>query len=190
MSFKKDLNRFFEHMPSHLKGWKCWAYLYLSPGMEAILNYRFGKHLKTKGGWRKLCFYWIYMLMKLRVMKKYGIEIDANADIGSGFTIQHFSGIFIAGGVKMGKNCRVRQGVTIGASGSGKSFGCPTIGDNVMFHPGCKVFGKIKIGNNVTIGANAVVHKDLPDNCVVAASPGYKIIKENENGASPVLEKY
>lgn len=34
----------------------------------------------------------------------------------------------------------------------------------------------IHIGNNVTIGANSTVTKDVPDNCVVAGSPA-KIIK-------------
>lgn len=30
-----------------------------------------------------------------------------------------------------------------------------------------KLYGKVKIGNNVKIGANAVITKDVPDNCTV-----------------------
>lgn len=53
----------------------------------------------------------------------------------------------------------------------------PIIGDNCFIGPGAKVFGKIKIGNNVAIGANAVVNKDVPSNVTVAGVPA-KIINE------------
>lgn len=43
--------------------------------------------------------------------------------------------------------------------------------------PEAKLFGKIKIGNNVAIGANAVVTKDVPNNCVVVGVPA-KIISQ------------
>ena len=52
-----------------------------------------------------------------------------------------------------------------------RSGGTPTIGDNCIIYPGAKIFGKITIGNNVVIGANAVVNKDVPDNAVVAGVP-------------------
>ena len=56
--------------------------------------------------------------------------------------------------------------------------GVPMIGNNVYIGPGAKLFGPITIGDNVTIGANAVVNRDIPSNCVVAGVPA-KIIKEN-----------
>lgn len=49
--------------------------------------------------------------------------------------------------------------------------GAPVIGDNVHIHKGAIVFGGITIGNNVEIGANAVVNKPVPDNAVVAGVP-------------------
>lgn len=42
------------------------------------------------------------------------------------------------------------------------------------------MFGKITIGSNVKIGANAVIHKDLPDNVIAVSSPGFKIIGETQ----------
>lgn len=39
------------------------------------------------------------------------------------------------------------------------------------------MLGEVKIGNNVKIGANAVVLKDIPDNCTVVGVPG-KIVKQ------------
>lgn len=58
------------------------------------------------------------------------------------------------------------------------------IGENVYIGPGAKVFGKITIGNNVAIGANAVVTKDVPDNAVVAGIPS-KIL--NMNGSKEII---
>lgn len=67
------------------------------------------------------------------------------------------------------------QQVTIGMN-NGKR---PILGDNVVVCCGAKVIGGITVGNNVMIGANAVVCKDVPDNCVVAGVPA-KIIKMKE----------
>ena len=87
-------------------------------------------------------------------------------DVGGGFIIQHgFSTIINA--KKIGKNCKIFQQVTIGYNGSEQ----PILGDNVTVCCGAKVLGDVHIGNNVVIGANAVVVKDVPDNVVVAGVP-------------------
>jgi serine O-acetyltransferase len=41
---------------------------------------------------------------------------------------------------------------------------------------GVKIFGKVTIGDDVVIGANSVVTKDIPDNAIVGGIPA-KIIK-------------
>lgn len=95
-------------------------------------------------------------------------------DIGGGLIIQHgFSTIINA--KKIGKNCHIYQQVTIGYNG----MQSPIIGNNVRICCGAKVIGGICIGNNVVIGANAVVCKDVPDNVVVGGVPA-KIIKNIE----------
>lgn len=55
----------------------------------------------------------------------------------------------------------------------------PTIGNHVYMGKGCIIFGGITIGNNVTIGANAVVNKPIPDNAIVAGVPA-KILRYKE----------
>ena len=67
----------------------------------------------------------------------------------------------------IGKNCTIHQGVTIGKTHFGKHFGHPEIGNNVLIYAGAKICGKIRIGDNVIVGANAVITEDVPDNCVV-----------------------
>ncbi len=80
--------------------------------------------------------------------------------------------IFINSETVIGRNCNISQGVTIGPTKRGSRRGSPIIGDNVFIGPGALVIGGIHIGNNVAIGGNAVVNKDIPDNAVVVGNPG------------------
>lgn len=82
--------------------------------------------------------------------------------IGGGCYIQHgFSTIIYAESI--GDNFWVNQQVTIGDSGKG----IPRIGNNVRIGAGAIVIGPIKIGNNVRIGAGAIVVNDIPDGATV-----------------------
>lgn len=92
--------------------------------------------------------------------------------IEGGLIIQHgFSTIVSA--KRIGKNCKIYQQVTIGYN---HALEAPVLGDNVEVCCGAKIIGGVRIGNNVIIGANAVVVNDVPDNCIVAGVPA-KIIK-------------
>lgn len=101
------------------------------------------------------------------------LYIDA-FEIGGGLYIQHGFATMIAA-KSIGKNCWINQQVTIGYNGHGDP---PVIGDNVMITCGAKVLGAICIGNHVTVGANAVVIRDVPDHCVVGGVPA-RILKTN-----------
>ena len=103
---------------------------------------------------------------------KFGIDISYKTNIGSGLYIGHFSGIIVSFQSKIGNNCNISQGVTIGQVNRGKNKGYPILGDNVYIGAGAKIIGNIKIGNNVAIGANCVVTKDIPDSGVVVGIPG------------------
>ena len=81
----------------------------------------------------------------------------------------------------MGEFCNLSQGVTIGQAGRGGEQYSPVIGDRVYIAPGVKIFGKVMIGNDVAIGANAVVTKDLPDNAVAVGIPA-KIVSYDSSG--------
>ncbi len=94
--------------------------------------------------------------------------------IGPGFFTQHGYATSI-GAYSIGKNCSVNQLVVIGWTDRTRG---PILGDNVSVKAGAKVLGPITIGNNVTVGANAVVTKDVPADCVVAGVPA-RIIRRN-----------
>lgn len=100
------------------------------------------------------------------------LDISSTAEIGGGLIVQHGYGTIIAPR-KIGKNCWVNQGVTIGYTNDDD---CPTLGDNVTVYAGAKILGDVHVGNNVVVAANAVVVKDVEDNCVVGGVPA-KVIK-------------
>ena len=124
----------------------------------------------------------LYIVLLHRVRTKWGIEISRSASIGPSCYIGHFGGITIGPAI-IGRRCSISQGVTIGVSGRGEKEGLPTIGDDVYLGPGAKLFGKITIGHNVKIGANAVVYKDVEDNAVIAA-PGFIVLSHEGNKRS------
>lgn len=102
------------------------------------------------------------------------LDISETAEIGGGLIVQHGYGTIVAPR-KIGKNCWVNQGVTIGYTNNDD---CPALGDNVTVYCGAKVLGDVHVGNNVIVAANAVVVKDIKDNCVVGGVPA-KVIKDN-----------
>lgn len=116
----------------------------------------------------------IYLCMRLKLRHlsyKSGIQIPDTAQIGKGFYIGHFGCIVVNYNAILGNNINISQGVTIGQTNRGDKQGVPTIGNEVYIGPGAKIIGKINICNNVTIGANAVVISDIPDNACVAGVP-------------------
>ena len=113
---------------------------------------------------------------------KLGISIPINTRIGPGFYIGHFGGIIVNGQTRIGRNCNLSHGVTIGLANRGTRQGCPVIGDNVFIGPGAVIFGSVRIGNNVAIGANSVLTCNVPDNAVVAGSPARVISDQGSQG--------
>lgn len=134
----------------------------------------------------------IYQMKKIffeRYSLKLGFSIPINV-FGPGLCIAHIGTLVVNENVKIGANARVHVGVNIGNYSQfdkdWKPDNTPIIGDNVYIGPGAKLFGKIKIGNNVAIGANAVVTKDVPDHVTVAGAPA-KII--NDRGSEGMIIK-
>lgn len=119
-----------------------------------------------------------------RLSVKLGFTIPINV-FGPGLCIVHPGTIVVSEGAKIGANCRIHEGVTIGATN--KSDKAAIIGDNVFIGSGAKIIGEITISSNVTVGANAVVVKDvLTDNgCTVGGIPA-KIISANNSSTNIV----
>jgi len=99
--------------------------------------------------------------------------VNSHTKIGKGALFVHaFATIINAKSI--GDNFRISHCCTIGNGNTGK----PIIGNNVVIHPGCVIFGDIIIGDNVVIGAATLVNKNVPSNCVVVGNPAI-VVKNN-----------
>ena len=140
-------------------------------GFWALLVYRYGR-------WRygvrptilRKCLSALYHMMYKAAQILTGIELPCEVEIGENLVIDHFGGIVISGFAKIGRNCRLRNGVVIGIRHADET-GAPIIGDDVDIGAGAKLLGPIRIGNRVHIGANAVVLRDVPDDCIAVGVP-------------------
>lgn len=89
--------------------------------------------------------------------------------------IGHCMCMVIAGGTKIGNNCNLSQFLNIG-SNEGK---CAVIGDNVYIGPHVCLVEDVHIGNNATVGAGAIVTKDVPQNATAVGVPAHVVSCDN-----------
>ena len=167
---EQDIDRYLVLRP-HRSRWRVpWS----THGARASAIYRLGHWLlssRSREGLHRRVLWWAYLVLVKVIEMTTGISIAAEARIGSGLYIGHFGCIVVGGGVVMGTNCNLSQGVTIGEGGRPGSWGSPRIGNRVYLAPGAKVFGPIVVGDDVAIGANAVVTQSLPDRAVAVGVP-------------------
>jgi serine O-acetyltransferase len=151
-------------------------------GFWALVIYRFGRwRYGVKPAPLRKAFSALYHVLFKLVQIITGIELPCEVPIGRNFVIDHHGGIIVSGYTKFGDNCRIRSGVVIGLSR--KEDPCaPVIGSNVDIGAGAKLLGRITIGDNVTIGANAVVVRDVPPNCVAMGVPAVVKAKRSTQG--------
>lgn len=88
--------------------------------------------------------------------------------VGPGLYLPHGQ-VVVDGLVVIGRDAVLFPWTTIGLRAN--DFQGPTLGDNVRVGTGAKVIGPIQIGDNVLIGANAVVTRDVPENSVATGVP-------------------
>jgi serine O-acetyltransferase len=140
-------------------------------GFWALLVYRFGRWRYTvRPALLRKLFSVLYRVLYKMVQIVTGIELPCEVPVGANFVIEHSGGIVVSGFARFGDSCRIRNGVVIGLSRVDEPC-APQFGDNVDIGAGAKVLGNIRIGNNVFIGANAVVICDVPDNSIAVGVP-------------------
>lgn len=160
----------------NLPKWAAVFMVFLYPATWAIVIYRFGNWvIKLKIPVVKQILFILYFILKRFTEILTGVEIAANAEIGKGLFIAHLGGVIIGQNSIIGEFSSFHEGITIGGAGRKDEHGSPTIGNCAYFGAGAKVIGKITIGNDVMIGANAVVVKSFPNNVALGGIPA-KII--------------
>jgi serine O-acetyltransferase len=136
----------------------------------AICIYRYGRRvLNRRGGILRtiqLKFYWLLFRMVETVT---GISLPLEARIGPGLRIYHFGNIFIHSQTVLGRNCTLRQGVTIG--NRVPDGPAPVIEDDVDFGAYAQVLGDVRIGSGAKIGAMTLVLCDVPAGATAVGIP-------------------
>ena len=140
-------------------------------GFWVLLVYRFGR-------WRytihprivRVPFSFLYKLMKFWSEMLLQVELPCEAVIGRRLVIEHIGGIIVSGDAILGDDCTLRNGVTIGLRRKG-TRGSPRLGNRVDIGAGAKILGEIVVGDDVSIGANAVVLTDVPSNSIAVGVP-------------------
>lgn len=121
--------------------------------------------------------YNMFKYHKMRV--KLGISIPLNV-FDSGLAIVHFGCIVVNNNAKIGKNCRIQDSTTIGATNG--EVKAATIGDNVFIGSGARIIGDIFIANDIAIGANAVVVNSFKESGItIGGVPAKKISNNNSH---------
>jgi serine O-acetyltransferase len=149
----------------------------------ALAVYRFGRRndARARGVTRWFCdrLYWFLF----RVVETLtGVSFTKATEIGPGMRIHHFGNIFIHSRVKIGANCTVRQGVTIGSRV--EEGPVPVIEDNVDFGAYAQVLGGIRVGCGAKIGAMSVVLTDVPAGATAVGIPARIIMPGKQDGPS------
>lgn len=148
-----------------LFGDEIWKFEILLRKVEYDLNCRHGVAGKLIGKWHKMRFH--------RLSVRRGFTISPNV-FGPGLAMPHYGTIVVHGNARAGRNCRLQEGVTIGATNG--SHEAAVIGDNCYFGSGAKVIGAVRIADDVAVGANAVVIRDIAEpGTTWAGNPARKI---------------
>ena len=119
-----------------------------------------------KGLWR-----FVLEVVNHRLATRLGFTIPKNV-FGPGLHIVHYGTIVVHPDARVGRNCRLHPSTSIGDYN-----GVPRLGNNVYIGPGAKLYGPVTLGDNVAVGANAVVNKSFGSNVTLGGVPA-RIIAE------------
>ena len=170
-NLKHDFRRIYKKTSYKGKIRKIFACLG-AQGFQAVMGYRICRWLVSKR------IPLLHLFIQRFVEITTGISIPPEANIGKGLLINHFGGIIINDGTRMGDFCTISHGTTLGNKRPGGRS--PAIGNNVYIAAGAKILGDITIGDNCIIGANAVVMGSMPANSIIAGIPA-KVMKKFDN---------
>ena len=147
----------------------------LELGTLAVVVFRFGRWAYSlKLPVIRQLMIAIYLVVNQLCLMMSGAHLQVESDIGPGLIVHNAVGVLIL--VKrMGHSCTLTQDVSIGTI---RGEVRPTIGNNVFFGAGSKVFGPVTIGNNVVVCPNSFVAGDVPSNCTVMGVPARIISRE------------
>ncbi|KAL1498642.1 hypothetical protein AB1Y20_013955 [Prymnesium parvum] len=112
----------------------------------------------------------VALFLQARASELFGVDIHPAASIGSGVMLDHASGVVIGSTAVVGNDVYILHAVTLGSTGKLVAKGSkrhPTVGSHCVLGAGCSILGDVVIGNGSSVGAAAVVTRDVPPGCTV-----------------------
>ena len=177
---KEELHAFIEHdakatgrdkLTASFFGDELWKY---QLSMRKLDYYH---HAKKRNPFVSLLYaYYRCRFHRLSVMLGLSIPYDV---CGKGLAIPHYGCIVINQTARIGENCRILDGVNIGATNGMNQ--APKIGNNVFIGSGAKIIGDITVADDVAIGANAVVTRSITEEGTTWAGIPAKKISDNSS---------
>lgn len=149
------------------------------PGVHAVVVYRIASRL----WYRKWRFSARFLSYIARIWT--GIDIHPGARIGRRFFIDHGSGVVIGETAEVGDDVTLYHGVTLGGTTWSKGKRHPTLGNGVVVGAGAKILGPITLGQNVKVGANSVVIRNVPEQRTVVGIPARIVQVKNVASLNP-----
>ncbi|MFF3064455.1 serine O-acetyltransferase EpsC [Oerskovia sp. NPDC057915] len=136
------------------------------PGLHAVWTYRL-----THRMWREPALRLPARVLAQIARAATGVEIHPGAKIGRRLFIDHGMGVVIGETAVVGDDVLLFHGSTLGGRSMKRGKRHPTLGDRVVVGAGAKILGPVWVGDDVQVGANAVVVKDVPAGSVAVGVP-------------------
>jgi serine O-acetyltransferase len=142
------------------------------PPVRFMLALRLATYLRRGGGPARLPAL-LLGLWLTRAKWRFGFDLHPDTEIGPGLLLSgHPGGIVVNSEARIGRNCNLGHGVTLGKTNRGERAGVPVLGDRVWVGAGARIVGRVTIGDGAVIGPNAVITTDVaPDAVVVVPRP-------------------
>jgi serine O-acetyltransferase len=184
---KKDYQFYLEADAIALGVNKNWPKIFIEYFVNDIWKFQkllrkleYFKNCKHSILWKPYIFWLDYRVICFG--QKLGFEIPPNV-FGPGLGIAHIGTLIVNNNVRVGENCRIHTCTYIATQATGKNIDCPTIGNNVFIGPCSVIVGKIKIANNIAIGANSFVDQSfLEEGITIAGAPAKKVSEKGSFG--------
>lgn len=159
---REDLQAALDRDPAAEHAWEV-ALTY--PGLHAVWGYRLAHALWNKG-----------LRVPARLVQNStrfwtGVDIHPAARLGRRLFIDHAEGVVIGETAEVGEDVLIYHQVTLGGTSTEPGKRHPTVGDRVVLGAGAKILGPVNLGDDVKVGANAVVVRDVPDGKVAVGVP-------------------
>lgn len=185
----------FHRMDLQAHGIDRWRF-YLSPKHPELAYQRLLRTVEYLGSRPGPFWQLLHAVYRVRLARRSvltGISIPPGV-FGPGLSIAHVGSIVVNDRARIGSWCRIHSATNIGVHDGA----APTIGSHVYIAPGAVLFGGITVGDGACVGANAVVHGDVPSRVTVAGVPA-RVVSERDSARSlpewfphldgPALEK-